>query len=140
MSSLYLLTLQATGLKGEVALEQTAKRQKVGTVADDAKAATQASVDPSIVAASPLAEMMTGRSRSGENVVPQSPKTCTMMALQEPSNLKQSIRPLAPAAAPFVMNRFKLDNRPTSFKIVPPLPTGLANVILLLLHSLYVCL
>lgn len=126
--------MQATGLKGEVASEQADKRQNVGTLADAAKSATQASVDPRIVT-SPSAEMMTGRSRSGEDAT-QSPKSCKLVALQEPSGLKQSIRPLAPAGAPFIMNRFKLDNRPTSFKIVPPLPAALANVILLLLHFL----
>lgn len=49
-----------------------------------------------------------------------SPKTTK----QEP--LRASTRP--PPGAPFVANRFKLDNRPTAFRIVSPIPAGLANV------------
>ncbi|KAL2552443.1 Zinc finger CCCH domain-containing protein 41 [Forsythia ovata] len=48
----------------------------------------------------------------------------------EPPSSRPLIRPLAPlgARAPFMINRFKLDNRPTSFRVVSPLPDGLANV------------
>lgn len=34
----------------------------------------------------------------------------------------------APVGAPFVAKRFKLDNRPTAFRVVPPLPSGLGDV------------
>ena len=78
--------------------------------------------------ASPVAEVMAEKDKSMENVVHQSPKQNTYLTPLEPSSLKHSIRPLAPAGGPFVMNRFKLDNRPTAFKIISPLPTGLANV------------
>uniref|UniRef100_A0A5B6ZDS3 Putative zinc finger CCCH domain-containing protein 41 n=1 Tax=Davidia involucrata TaxID=16924 RepID=A0A5B6ZDS3_DAVIN len=132
------LEKQATGLKGEVASEQVAKRHKVGTLADVAKAATPRSTDPDTVVASPQAEVMADKNKSAENVVHHSSQTNSIVALQESSSLKQSIRPLAPAGAPFIMNRFKLDNRPTAFKIIPPLPTGLANVAVLKDHfSMY---
>lgn len=48
------------------------------------------------------------------------------MPVHEP--FKSSFRPQAPAGTPFVVNRFKLDNRPTGFRVVPPLPSGLADV------------
>uniref|UniRef100_A0A5B6ZEI2 Putative zinc finger CCCH domain-containing protein 41 n=1 Tax=Davidia involucrata TaxID=16924 RepID=A0A5B6ZEI2_DAVIN len=133
-----ILEKQATGPKGEVAPEQAAKRHKVGTVADVAKTATPRSTDPGTVVASPRAEVMADKSKSAENVVHHSSKTNSIVALQEHSSLKHSIRPLAPIGAPFIMNRFKLDNRPTAFKIIPPLPAGLANVSVLKEHfSMY---
>ncbi|CAL5325281.1 unnamed protein product [Camellia sinensis] len=128
------LEKQATGLKGEVASEQAARRQKAGIVADIAKAATPRSSDSGTIVASPQTEVVVEKNKSVENVVQQSSKSNTVTALQEPATLMHSIRPLAPAGAPFIMNRFKLDNRPTTFKIIPPLPTGLANVAVLKEH------
>ena len=108
--------------------EQTAKRQKTGIVADVATTASPRSSDFCTVVASPQAEMVTEKNKFVENVVHQSCKPNAVVAMHEPASLKQSIRPLAPAGAPYGMKRFKLDNRPTAFKIIPPLPTGLANV------------
>ncbi|XP_057481113.1 zinc finger CCCH domain-containing protein 41-like [Actinidia eriantha] len=124
---------QATGLKGEVVSEQIAKRQKTGIVADVATTASPMSSDFGTVVASPQAEMVTEKNKFVENVVHQSCKPNAVVALHEPASLKQSIRPLAPAG-PYGMNRFKLDNRPTAFKIIPPLPTGLDNVAVLKNH------
>ncbi|KAA8530207.1 hypothetical protein F0562_004916 [Nyssa sinensis] len=133
-----ILAKQATGLKGEVASEQAAKRHKVGTVADVAKPTTPRFNDPGTVVASPQAEVMADKSKSTENVVHHSSKTNLIAVPLEHLSLKHSIRPLAPLGAPFIMNRFKLDNRPTAFKILPPLPTGLANVTVLKEHfSMY---
>ncbi|XP_059643519.1 zinc finger CCCH domain-containing protein 41 [Cornus florida] len=130
------LEKQTTGLKGEVASEQATKRLKVGTVADFSIAATLKSNNPGTVLASPQVEAEADNKKSAENVVHH--HSNSKVALQEPSSLKQSVRPLAPAGAPFIMNRFKLDNRPTAFKIVPPLPTGFANVTVLREHfSIY---
>ncbi|KAL7190341.1 hypothetical protein ACSBR2_022591 [Camellia fascicularis] len=128
------LEKQATGPKGEVLSEQVAKRHKPGTVADVAKATTPWSADSGTVVASSLAEVMAEKIKFVEDIVHQSSKPSTVATLQEPSSVKHSIRPLAPAGAPFVMNKFKLDNRPTAFKIIPPLPTGLANVAVLKEH------
>ena len=121
LSNLYFL--QATGPKGEVVSEQTAKRQKTGIVADVATTASPRSSDFGTVVASSQAEMVAEKNKFVENVMYQSYKPNAVMTLHEPAILKQSIRPLAPG-----MNRFKLDNRPTAFKIIPPLPMGLANV------------
>ncbi|KAF7135445.1 hypothetical protein RHSIM_Rhsim08G0051400 [Rhododendron simsii] len=130
---LHKLERQTSGVRGDVPSEHGAKRHKPATVADVGKVATPRSAESGTVA-SPLAEVMSERNKSAENVDQQSSKQSTFVAPQEPSSLKHSIRPLAPAGASFVMNRFKLDNRPTAFKIIPPLPIGLANVAVLKEH------
>lgn len=122
------LEKQATGLKDDAALDQPSKRQKGGTVVDVAKIETSRSSDSGTVISSPQAEMTMDSGQSGENAVARSPKINSTITLPEPSILKPSIRPLAPLGAPMVIKRFKLDNRPTAFKILPPLPAGLANV------------
>ncbi|KAI8541438.1 hypothetical protein RHMOL_Rhmol08G0060600 [Rhododendron molle] len=131
---LHKLERQTSGVRGDVPSEHGAKRHKPATVADVGKVATPRSAESGAVVASPLAEVMSERNKSAENVDQQSSKQSTFVAPPEPSSLKHSIRPLAPAGASFVMNRFKLDNRPTAFKIIPPLPTGLANVAVLKEH------
>lgn len=120
--------MQATGLKGEVGAEQAAKRPKVGIVGDAAKAATPRCTDPGIAVGSPQTEITMDKNKSAENVVPYSSKTNSAMVLLEPTVLKQSVRPLALGGTPSQMNRYKLDNRPMGFRIMAPLPTGLANV------------
>lgn len=62
------------------------------------------------------------------------------MPIHEP--LKPSFRLQAPIGTPFAANRFKLDNRPTVFKVVPPLPSDLANVSYtpLSIYPTYFCL
>jgi RNA-binding protein 26 len=119
--------LQATGVKGEVATEPASKRQKTGIASDVAKAATTRSADPGAGVASPHGGIVDKNKRM-ENIVSSSTKTSTVMALQESAGSKQSIHPLAPVGPPFLMNKYKLDNRPTAFKIISPLPAGLANV------------
>ncbi|XP_057983383.1 zinc finger CCCH domain-containing protein 41 [Malania oleifera] len=125
---------KATGLKGEVAVEQAAKKQKIALVGGVAKDATPKPADAETAVASIQAEMMIEKNKSGETVASHSPKTSSAAALQEPTNLKQSIRPLVPVGTPFLTNRFKLDNRPTGFKVIPPLPTGFENVAVLKEH------
>lgn len=121
--------MQASGLKGEVDSEQAAKRPKVEIVADNAKAATpRSTADPGSVLASPRAEMVGNQNKSADNIVSNSPKTSSIPVLQETMSLKQPIRPAGPVGTPFLTNRYKLDNRPTAFRILPPLPAGLASV------------
>ncbi|XP_073041016.1 zinc finger CCCH domain-containing protein 41-like [Primulina eburnea] len=57
-----------------------------------------------------------------EHALPHSSSTSTAVARE-----RLSLRPSSHPWAPFVANRFKLDNRPTAFKIVSPLPAGLTN-------------
>lgn len=128
------LEKQASGLKGEVTVEQAAKKPKVETVAESTKAAILRSSSDLGSVAFPHAEMVEDRNKSMDNVSSQSPKTSTTVVLQEPMSSKQPIRQSASVGAPFPMNRYKLDNRPTAFRIIPPLPPGLANIAVLKEH------
>ncbi|KAI9176304.1 hypothetical protein LWI28_001022 [Acer negundo] len=130
------LEKQAAGGKGEVVTEQAAKRLKVGVAADPAKAVARSS-DAGGAVSSPRIEMMSDKNKTMENVVSQSPKSTTAMVLQESTSYKQQIRPLAPVGPPFLMNRYKLDNRPTTFRILPPLPAGFADVAVMKEHFSY---
>lgn len=68
---------------------------------------------------------------SGQKVVPHASTSNLNAASQEPLRPIQSI----PSAwAPIAANRFKLDNRPTAFKVGPPLPAGIVNVAALKEH------
>ncbi|KAK9071692.1 hypothetical protein SSX86_008121 [Deinandra increscens subsp. villosa] len=120
------LEKQATALKGETEPEQVAKKQKLGNVADSTKAET--------ILSSPGAEVMGNGNKSSESFVPQRPKSTAAVALQEPPVLKPSLRPLPPVGSSAVTNRFKLDNRPTAFKIISSLPNDLVNVAVLKEH------
>lgn len=120
--------------------EPTAKRQKVGVAHDAAKATTPRTPDPAAAVPTTCADMINDENRSVDTVVSSGPKTNAARSLQESSGSKQPIRPLGPAGTPFLMNRYKLDNRPTAFKIIPPLPVGLASVISLSLsYPLFAC-
>lgn len=81
---------------------------------------------PEIAKSSAKNKIMDEKTTSGDHVVSHTSNSNPTMPLQEP--LKPSFRPVAPLGTPFAVNRFKLDNRPTAFRIVPPLPAGLANV------------
>ncbi|XP_075674568.1 zinc finger CCCH domain-containing protein 41 [Castanea sativa] len=130
-----LQKLEKHATKGEVVAEQVAKRPKVEIAADIAKAATpRSSYDPGSAVVSPHTEMVGDKIKSVDNVLSHSPKASTPTSLQESTNLKQPNRLLAPVGAPFLMNRYKLDNRPTGFRIIPPLPAGLASVAVLKEH------
>lgn len=124
------------GPKGETDTELAAKRRKMGLAADAGKVATPSSSSPAPVSAL-HDEMLTDKNKSGDTIVSHSPKKSTTMALQQSPSLKQqTIRPLAPLGTPVPLNRYKLDNRPTGFRILPPVPSGFANVSLSLSLSL----
>ncbi|KAM2682804.1 hypothetical protein EV1_044505 [Malus domestica] len=127
------LEKQATGPKGETDTEQAAKRPKVGTTTEAGKAVTPNSSNPS--PADAMHAEMTDKNKSGESIVSCSPKPSTPVVLQQSPSLKlQTIRPLGPLGSPSPLNRYKLDNRPTGFKILPPLPAGFANVAIMKEH------
>ncbi|CAJ1946657.1 unnamed protein product [Sphenostylis stenocarpa] len=118
---------QASGLKGELSNEQAAKRLKLGTTPDVAKLASQSS-DADVGMTSPYTEAVADKNKQLVSTLSQSPKTSTAAKLQESTGLKHPIQPVMP------VNRYKLDNRPAAFRIIPPLPAGLANVAVLKEH------
>ncbi|KAF5799674.1 putative transcription factor C3H family [Helianthus annuus] len=120
------LEKQTTTLKGEIEPEQVAKKPKLGIVADSAKTET--------VLSSAGAESIGNGNKSSESSGPQRSKTTATVAQQESLVLKPSLRPLPPVGPSVVINRFKLDNRPTAFKITSTLPNDLANVAVLKEH------
>ncbi|MED6207268.1 hypothetical protein PIB30_034172 [Stylosanthes scabra] len=124
------LEKHATGVKGEAVTEQAAKRPKTGMASDATKPASSQLSDADTGMASPHAETAADKSKQLVNSVSQSPKPNTTRRLQEPTGLKQPMQPFVP------VNRYKLDNRPTAFRIIPPLPSGLADVAVLKEHFL----
>ncbi|XWS32743.1 hypothetical protein CRYUN_Cryun22dG0015700 [Craigia yunnanensis] len=130
------LEKQSSGVNGDQLTEQAAKRQKVGITSDPAKASTPSSSESGASAATPCTMGMTDKNKSIENVASRSPKSNTPMALQESMSSKQQSRPSAPVGHPFLMNKYKLDNRPTAFRVTPPLPSGFADVDVLKEHFL----
>ncbi|KAK4712604.1 hypothetical protein R3W88_007117 [Solanum pinnatisectum] len=129
------LEKQAVGVKDEAVPDQSVKKPKGGGKGSNSGEVESSSpAEPSNAVSSPHAKATPFSSRTTENAEPSCSKSSSLVAAQEASNLKQLIRPLAPVGAPFILNRYKLDNRPTTFKILPPLPSGLANVDVLKEH------
>ncbi|KAL4355154.1 hypothetical protein GQ457_06G041240 [Hibiscus cannabinus] len=119
------LKKQSGVVKGDLSSEPAAKRQKVGIAVDPAKALIPSSSEIG----------MMDKNKSAENVVSRSPS----MALQESTNSKQQpLKPhlSAPIRHPLVTNKYKLDNRPSAFRVIPPLPSGFADVAVLKDHFL----
>nr|GMC56924.1 zinc finger CCCH domain-containing protein 41-like [Ipomoea batatas] len=125
------LEKQGTVLKDE---DQAAKRQKTGTVAESIKVETLSFGEPDITVSSPEPEAVPDSNSSANSAVLSCSNSASTMATPQPPVSKPSFRPLAPLGAPFNFNRYKLDNRPTAFKINPPIPTALANVDVLKEH------
>ncbi|XVF60243.1 hypothetical protein PTKIN_Ptkin08bG0029200 [Pterospermum kingtungense] len=55
---------------------------------------------------------------------------------KESISSKQQYHQAAPVGHPFLMNKYKLDNRPTAFRVISPLPSGFADVDVLKDHFL----
>ncbi|MBA0872896.1 hypothetical protein Goshw_022894 [Gossypium schwendimanii] len=118
----------SSGVKGDLPTEQAAKKQKVGIAADPAKASTPSLSEPGAPTTIPCTVGMTDKNKSTENVGSHGPTSNATMSLQESKSSKQQSRPSAPTGYPFLMNKYKLDNRPTAFRVIPPLPSGFADV------------
>ncbi|TYI75220.1 hypothetical protein E1A91_D07G259600v1 [Gossypium mustelinum] len=116
------LQKQSSGVKGDLHTEQAAKRQKVGIAADPAKASTSSSSEPAAFVATPCT-VVTDKNKSTEN-----------LALQESTSSKHHSHPSAVVGHPIMINKYKLDNRPTAFQVNPPLPAGFADVDVLKQH------
>ncbi|KAG6392494.1 hypothetical protein SASPL_146716 [Salvia splendens] len=110
------LQKQAVGSKDIPASDSTTKKIKGETPPNQSKMENSKS--------SPRDGLSIENTRSEQHYVTHT--STSTMPIHEP--LKPSFRLHAPLGTPFVANRFKLDNRPTVFKVVPPLPSDLANV------------
>ncbi|KAF8390472.1 hypothetical protein HHK36_024998 [Tetracentron sinense] len=128
------LEKQAIIVKDEASADQVVKRHRVGTVTNVAKAISLSPTNYGKAAVQPGAEKTVEKISSGENIVSPSSKTNSTIVLHSPRNSKHPSRPSAPVGVPFSLNRFKLDNRPTTFRILSPLPAGFANVAVLKEH------
>lgn len=116
--------MQSSGAKGDLHTEQAAKRQKVGIAGDPAKASTSSSSEPAAFVATQCT-VMTDKNKSMEN-----------RALQESVSSKQQSHASAVVGHPIMINKYKLDNRPTAFRVIPPLPAGFADVSIFLAFPL----
>ncbi|XP_050224490.1 zinc finger CCCH domain-containing protein 41 [Mercurialis annua] len=125
---------QATGVKGEVVAEPVAKRHRVGLATDVAKATTLRSSDSLPGVHSPDAEIRVDKKKIVENPLLCCPKTNALLQHQETTGSRQPHHPVGATGGHFPINRYKLDNRPTTFKIIAPLPSGLTNVDVLKEH------
>ncbi|KAG9449793.1 hypothetical protein H6P81_009758 [Aristolochia fimbriata] len=115
---------QAITVKGDVVSEQSVESHK----ADSA-----ASVKPNSGALIRTdADRMQDKSCcSGDGMILPSGLKATTTTHQQAKCLKPTSRKSGP---PFLANRFKLDNRPTTFRVLPPLPPDFANVAVLREH------
>lgn len=131
------LEKQASGVKGEVIAEQAAKRQKLGLEADAAKAVTPRSSDVAAVTersfatadamASSNDEVVDNENKLVEGATQGSRDTSSLISIEGSSSMNQLNLSSTPAGFPYI-HRYKLDNRPTTFKILPPLPASFASV------------
>ncbi|CAN1188110.1 Zinc finger CCCH domain-containing protein 41 [Linum perenne] len=121
------LQKQTTVTKSEV-VSETLKRPKIAGDATKCSGPTQS--DPH----SPGGETMADKNKSAETV-PSTSKMNAGTVTVESSGSKPSAQTVMPdVRSPYPTNRYKLDNRPSTFRIVPPLPAGLANVAILKEH------
>ncbi|KHG22676.1 hypothetical protein F383_03537 [Gossypium arboreum] len=118
---LHKLEKQSSGVKGDT--EQAAKRQKVDIAVDPAKASTPRSSGPCASGATPCTMGVTDMDKSTENILSHSPKS-----------KRQSCQSAPVGIHPFVLNKYKLDNRPTAFRVISPLPSDFAHVDVLKEH------
>ncbi|XP_010251129.1 PREDICTED: zinc finger CCCH domain-containing protein 27-like isoform X1 [Nelumbo nucifera] len=125
------LEKQAATVKGDADAKHVLKRHKVGSVTPSSKTATPRSLNPYTAGSqTPLEKTI---DNCGDNSASPNSKTSSAVVLRSPKSLKQPSCP-APVGSSFIVNRFKLDNRPTTFRILPPLPADFANVAVLKEH------
>ncbi|EOA23470.1 hypothetical protein CARUB_v10016662mg [Capsella rubella] len=113
---------QGTVVKGEEADEPDAKRVKVDTASDSGAAIASPKTESSTDKRVPIQKPLSTCKLSTESSSPDS------------KNLKQRPYSFTTSLNAPMANRYKLDNRTTTIKVVPPLPTGLADVAVLKEH------
>ncbi|OVA20780.1 RNA recognition motif domain [Macleaya cordata] len=122
---------QVITVKGEATAEQAVKRHKEGKVSEAACPRPAIPVSPGYEQG---AKKTLDKTNPGKNFVSPSTKTKSSTVLQSPWSLKQPSCSSASLDTFLLENRFKLDNRPTTFKVLPPLPADFANVVVLKEH------
>ncbi|KAI3985624.1 hypothetical protein MKX01_033907 [Papaver californicum] len=128
------LEKKAVIVKGEATAVQVGKKQQVGAVTDIVKSATPNSTNSNKAVLRPGVDKLQDKNSLGENLSFPSSKTISTAAVQSPRTLMPSSHPSVAGVSSFSANRFKLDNRPTTFRILPPIPADLANVVVLKEH------
>ncbi|GAA0163410.1 RNA metabolism protein [Lithospermum erythrorhizon] len=128
------LQKQASGVRQEQAMEPSGAKQKMGK--SDKLVESKTSKHSGLVTQPLKDEDKADGSKSKadssksnlESTMSQDIQLSKPAAIQASMSPKPSFRPLAPLGGPFTIKRFKLDNRPTSFMIMPPLPSSFENV------------
>ncbi|PKA56706.1 Zinc finger CCCH domain-containing protein 27 [Apostasia shenzhenica] len=114
---------QASLKKSEGAFEQAVKRHKAGVGGDSAKDTEPRSANICNSGEGQVAGKSQEKRISGEGINSPSSRAYTSSTQQS----FQVIRQASYVQVPYP-NKFKLDNRPTSFRIFPPLPDKLKSV------------
>ncbi|GER47966.1 RNA recognition motif-containing family protein [Striga asiatica] len=112
------LEKQAVGSKDVTLTDPSTEGLKDETPPNCAKAETSKSLGSD--------NIKTENANSAGSAVLQKSTASANVHAREP--LKPAFWQPALSGTPFTVNKFKLDNRPTTFRIIPPLPAGLANV------------
>uniref|UniRef100_A0A1D1XTC9 Zinc finger CCCH domain-containing protein 27 n=1 Tax=Anthurium amnicola TaxID=1678845 RepID=A0A1D1XTC9_9ARAE len=115
--------------KAEIVTDRAMKKQKIDPGAEVIKISTPKPTNANTVGMHQQPEKAHDKGISGDTVVSPSSKVSSTILQQSPRSLKATN--YTPA---LFVNRFKLDNRPTAFRIMPPLPADLANVAALKEH------
>ncbi|MCL7051404.1 hypothetical protein MKW94_002399 [Papaver nudicaule] len=126
------LEKKAVPVKGEATSQQAGKKQQA--VNDIVKSATTKSTNPSKALLRPGVDKFQDKNNLSENLSCPSSKTISTATVQSPRTLMPSSHPSVAGVSSFSANRFKLDNRPTTFRVLPPVPADLANVVVLKEH------
>ncbi|CAN6446165.1 unnamed protein product [Victoria cruziana] len=123
------LEKQGISVKGETSGRVIQQQKAVTISGTDTTSHIKASASSS---AAHMEVKVLEKSGSEDNVASPSLKTYPGTVQGPPNSFKQTSSLPSPMGVSSVANRFKLDNRPTSFRVLPPIPVKLANVIVFL--------
>eukprot|EP01018_Ginkgo_biloba_P009835 Gb_29092 [translate_table: standard] len=124
-------------------IDQVVQRQKEAVAADCTSISSKSchtNIQPCAVPdGSTGNDQLVTRSNSGDfpnQITGSNLLSPALISQPSPKSLKLHFsRITRPVAAPmFIPNRFKLDNRPTAFRVLPPLPAGLMDIATLKEH------
>ncbi|XP_078428409.1 zinc finger (CCCH-type) family protein / RNA recognition motif (RRM)-containing protein isoform X2 [Wolffia australiana] len=108
------LQKQTLSTKGESVVERPVKKSKTDDSTEVMKANTGGHQEQ---------QKIQGKTHPREMIISPQSKLSAPAILPSPRSLKPSSH-----SPGFHTNRFKIDNRPTGFRVISPLPDGLANV------------